>query len=101
MAHKVVNDQVLVDQTTGDPEGDRAVLFRAYRGFIKEIRQYCTKVYSTTDSDDKAEVANEVLKLFSRWSIMELNVDEFPRINVAFPDGYEDKLKKGREDGQT
>ena len=39
MAHKVIGDKVVVDWTTGDPEGDRVTLLAAYRDFIKEIKE--------------------------------------------------------------
>jgi len=40
MAHIVDKDgNVIVDWTTGDPENDRANLFKAYRGFLKEVKE--------------------------------------------------------------
>lgn len=72
MAHKVDDKfNVLVDWTTGDPEGDRKHLFIAYRAFLREI-QLC-------------ESRDEIEKCFKRWKVCELNIDYFPRINIEFP----------------
>lgn len=80
--HKVdKNGNVLVDWKTGDPEGDRANLFKAYRCFLKELKDYC-----------KEPMANGAGSLFiiNRWKIAELDVDDFPRISVEYPKDFKE-----------
>lgn len=62
-----------VDWTTGDPEGDRANLFRAYRDFLKEIEKNGNR---------------KIKNIFKKWKI-NLNVkhDDFPRIEISRPEG--------------
>lgn len=78
MAHVVKDDLVLVDWTTGDPEGDRARLFQAYRDFLKAVRKAC-------DGEHSDEAAETVLSLFEKWKVTDLNVDDFPRISIERP----------------
>jgi len=71
MAHKIIEGNYIVDWVTGDPEGDRAHLFRAYRDFLSELRD--TQL-------------PEVLDIFKKWSVADLNIDEFPRISIERPE---------------
>jgi hypothetical protein len=71
MTHKIVNGNAIVDWTTGDPEGDRANLFKAYRAFLKEVKKNASK---------------KVLKIFDKWNVGDLNIDDFPRISIAYPE---------------
>jgi len=71
MSHVTKDDKVLVDWTTGDPEGDRAYLFEAYREFLREVRQ--------------CNGREEIEACFKRWKVDELNVDDFPRISIEYP----------------
>jgi len=75
MAHKMINGNHIVDWNTGDPEGDRAHLFKAYRDFLEEIRKKATP---------------EILEIFEEWSVKNLDIDDFPRIMILRP---EDKNK--------
>lgn len=71
MAHKVIDGNYIVDWTTGDPEGDRIYLLKAYKDFI-------TEVYGVSDDKVKA--------VFERWNISLLNqIDEVPRIWIKYP----------------
>lgn len=72
MAHKVINDKVVVDWTTGDPEGDRLTLLSAYRDFITEL----------------SEIDNEAVKsVFEKWQVDTGNqIDEVPRIWIKRPE---------------
>ena len=77
MAHIVDKDgNVIVDWTTGDPENDRANLFKAYRGFLKEVKENASK---------------KVLKIFDKWNIKMCDVDSFPRIFIKFPKDYKEE----------
>ena len=69
--HKIIEGQHIVDWKTGDPEGDRAHLFKAYRAFLAEVREKATP---------------EILAIFEKWSIEDLNIDDFPRIQVLRPE---------------
>jgi hypothetical protein len=70
MAHELKNGISVVDWSTGDPEGDRAHLFSAYRDFLAEIKS----------------VANEqVLSVFEKWNVKNLEIDNFPRIQIRRP----------------
>ena len=85
MAHQKIDDQVIIDWETGDPEKDRTTYFQAMKLFIRELIEL-TQDESTTNQD----VAN----LLDRWSISELDIDSFPRININFPEGFT-RPKKG------
>ena len=78
MAHIKIGDNSVVDWITGDPEGDRAYLFTAYRAFLKEIL-LCKN-------------QKQVKSTFTKWNISELDIDAFPRINIAFPVDYKEKI---------
>lgn len=80
MAHKQLeNGNVIVDWTTGDPEGDRINLLSAYRDFVKEIEG----LSNLAESKDYQLELQEVLK---KWSIdTENQVDEVPRIWISRP----------------
>ena len=71
MAHKIINGNHIVDWTTGDQEGDRAHLFTAYRDFLEELKE--------TDFP-------EVLEIFEKWSVENLDIDDFPRIQILRPE---------------
>lgn len=77
MAHKQLEDgRVVVDWTTGDPEGDRIVLLSAYRDFIRELYK--------TQLENKCTPIEEV---FIKWGISTENqVDEVPRIWIKRPE---------------
>lgn len=62
----------LVDWTTGDKEGDRAYLFKAYRKFLSEIK--------TLSIENNYK---DILDLFKKWQVYELEIDDFPRINIS------------------
>jgi hypothetical protein len=83
MAHtKIEHDgkyTVLVDWTTGDKEGDRAYLFKAYRKFLSELKRI------STENNYK-----DILDLFETWHVRELDIDDFPRIGIEYP---HDKVK--------
>lgn len=76
MAHKQLeNGRVVVDWTTGDPEGDRLVLLSAYRDMIKEIRSIAS------DWNEDA-----TLSILEKWGIdTENQIDEVPRIWIKRP----------------
>ena len=74
MAHKIIDGNHIVDWTTGDPEGDRAHLFKAYRDFLAEVKENAT---------------SEILTVFEKWSVEDMNIDDFPRISILRP---EDKI---------
>lgn len=74
----------VVDWKTGDPECDRKYLFEAYRAFLREL-------------NDLIELQNDDVKksfqeLFDKWEVSELNIDDFPRISIKYPEGYLDNL---------
>ena len=81
MAHKQLEDgRVVVDWTTGDPEGDRIHLLKAYSDFINEI---LTLNKSDVSSDFKAYALNERIE---KWKVSTDNqVDEVPRIWIERP----------------
>lgn len=77
MAHKQLeNGKVVVDWTTGDPEGDRITLLKAYRDFIHNVH------FEAIEND-----CPFILGVFERWNI-DLNnqVDEVPRIWIKRPE---------------
>ena len=77
MAHKVIDGRVVVDWTTGDPEGDRITLLAAYRDFIKEIED-CFKLPEGVDS--------AIQDVFDKWSVsIDNQIDEVPRIWIKRP----------------
>jgi hypothetical protein len=67
-------DLTLLDWASGDPEGDRAFLFRAYRHFLGEVKRVANPV---------------VLAVFEKWKVCELNVDDFPRIQIEYPEDFQ------------
>ena len=77
MAHKVLEDgRVVVDWTTGDPEGDRITLLKAYKDFIEDIEIAAT-----------ADEPGHVSKLLKKWKVSTENqVDEVPRIWIKRPE---------------
>ena len=81
MAHKQLEDgRVVVDWTTGDPEGDRIHLLKAYSDFINEI---LTLNKSDVSSDFKPYALNERIE---KWKVSTDNqVDEVPRIWIERP----------------
>lgn len=82
MAHKIIDDKVVVDWTTGDPEGDRIHLLAAYRDFIGKIISIKDDVDIPTD--DKMWFLNE---LFKDWKIdIETQIDEVPRVWIKRPE---------------
>jgi len=83
MAHIKKDDLVLVDWTTGDPEGDRKHLFQAYRDFLKEIKEVCLEDCGETYVGPCTSTV--VLDIFKKWKVEELNVDDFPRISIERP----------------
>jgi hypothetical protein len=75
MAHKVINGKAVVDWTTGDPDGDRITLLKAYRDFIHNIQ------FEAIENNELF-----TLSVFKKWSI-DLNnqIDEVPRIWIKRP----------------
>jgi len=86
MSHQLINGNVIVDWTTGDPEGDRAYLFQAYRNFLKEL---------------KALDNIEVNDIFSKWKVEFLELDDFPRINIEYPENFSAELKETKLHNQS
>ena len=80
MAHENKDGNAIVDWTAGDPQGDRAFMFRAYRAFLKDIRETC-KDCPTIEF------------LFDKWKVADLDVDDFPRISIEYPIDYPQELK--------
>lgn len=80
MAHKVLeNGNVVVDWTTGDPEGDRLHLLQAYQDFFKELLHLLNHGKYDIDNED-------VINLLNKWSIsIDNQVDEVPRIWIKRP----------------
>jgi hypothetical protein len=80
MAHQVIGDKVVVDWTTGDPEGDRITLLAAYRDFIKEIELTIEQNPGSPNNDVR------IKGVFVRWNInTENQIDEVPRIWIKRP----------------
>jgi hypothetical protein len=75
MAHKQLEDgRVVVDWTTGDPEGDRITLLKAYMDFIDELWNEAGGLPIVED-------------IFDKWNINTDNqVDEVPRIWIKRPE---------------
>lgn len=73
MAHKVIDGNCIVDWVTGDPEGDRKHLFKAYRDFLKELKENCKN-------------KGEISKCFTKWRVAPLDIDDFPRISIKRPE---------------
>lgn len=86
MAHKILeNGNVVVDWTTGDPEGDRKVLLSAYRDFIIEINILLNQNKSTAENCEG--ILSDIESVFKKWNISTDNqVDEFPRIWIKRPE---------------
>ena len=81
MAHTIIGDKVVVDWTTGDPEGDRLNLLAAYRDFIKEVQAVAN------EWSGNMQGADAVLGVFAKWSIdAENQIDEVPRIWIKRPE---------------
>lgn len=82
MAHKLIGDKVVVDWTTGDPEGDRITLLAAYRDFIKEV-----EAVLEDDSVSDENAGHLIGAIFSKWNIdTENQIDEVPRIWIKRPE---------------
>lgn len=83
MAHKIIQGKVVVDWTTGDPEGDRLVLLAAYRDFIKELLHEVRGWHH-----DGGEDAHEAIaKVVDKWQVsIDDQVDEVPRIWIKRPE---------------
>jgi hypothetical protein len=80
MAHKQVGNKVVVDWTTGDPEGDRITLLAAYRDFIKEIKSH--SIFQVTLNGNL-----DLKRILDRWSIdTENQIDDVPRIWIKRPE---------------
>ena len=81
MAHKIIDGKVIVDWTTGDPEGDRLTLLSAYRDFIKEVIDL-TKI----EGSEAIYCADKLNQLINKWSVSTTNqVDDVPRIWIRRP----------------
>jgi hypothetical protein len=85
MAHKVLeNGRVVVDWTTGDPEGDRITVLSAYRDFINEVQKEVER--SPIDEGDD-DLVNRLIDIFKKWKASTDNqVDEVPRIWIKRPE---------------
>lgn len=82
MAHKIIDGKVVVDWTTGDPEGDRLTLLAAYRDFIKEIQA----ISHSGDFDLLLEGGWLIKRIFDKWNVdTENQIDEVPRIWITRP----------------
>lgn len=76
MAHKVINNKVVVDWTTGDPEGDRLVLLAAYRDFIHNI------IFEATENKELF-----TLGVINKWGVsIDNQIDDVPRIWIKRPE---------------
>ena len=76
MAHKLIGDKVVVDWTTGDPEGDRITLLSAYKDLIEEIE--------IAASNDEPGYVTGVLE---KWNVSTKDqIDEVPRIWIKRPE---------------
>lgn len=81
MAHKTIGDKVVVDWTTGDPEGDRINLLSAYRDFIIDLQN--TVAINSNDVDG----IHAIKEVFEKWSIRtDSQIDEVPRIWIKRPE---------------
>jgi len=81
MAHQTINGKVVVDWTTGDPEGDRLTLLAAYRDFIIKIKHTIDHI------DNGDDAAYPISELFELWNIDTSNqIDEVPRIWIKRPE---------------
>ena len=76
MASKIISGNHIVDWEIGDPEGDRAHLFKAYRDFLREVKE---------------KAGPEIIEIFEKWSVEELDIDDFPRISILRPEDKEEK----------
>lgn len=85
MAHTINDGDYIVDWKTGDPEGDRAYLFQAYRNFFRQVG----KMIREDNIDSKS-----LMDLMKKWDIRELNIDDFPRISINYPSDFPEHLKK-------
>ena len=82
MAHQLINGRVVVDWTTGDPEGSRIALLSAYRDFIKEVQEV-----SKLTGSDASYGTDRLCEILSRWKIdTENQIDEVPRIWIKRPE---------------
>lgn len=80
MAHTLIGDKVVVDWTTGDPEGDRLTLLAAYRDFIKEIQTHAGFQVTLNGNFD-------LQKLLAKWQIDTGNqIDDVPRVWIKRPE---------------
>lgn len=81
MAHKIVNGRVVVDWTTGDPEGDRLYVLSSYKDFIAEVIDHAENGFND-------EFYNEILRdIIKRWSVSVKNqIDNVPRIWIKRPE---------------
>lgn len=76
MAHEIINGKVVVDWTTGDPEGDRLTLLAAYRDFIKELYDF---LVFPEDYD--------IQRIFYKWQVStDGQIDNVPRIWIKRPE---------------
>ena len=79
MAHKVIGDKAVIDWTTGDPEGDRLVVLKAYKDFIQEV-------YNNIRCG-RMDCGDNILATFEKWNIkLDEQVDEVPRIWIKRPE---------------
>lgn len=85
MSHKVIGDKVVVDWTTGDPEGDRINVLAAYRDFIKEIETIFSTSYLVMNESQVKE--RKIREVFEKWNVSTDNqIDEVPRIWIKRPE---------------
>jgi hypothetical protein len=81
MAHKVIDGRVIVDWTTGDPEGDRLALLADYRDFITQIKNELSYNFYTPD-----DIVDNIRALFEQWNVSTVNqIDDVPRIWIKRP----------------
>lgn len=82
MAHKIIDGKVLVDWTTGDPEGDRIHLLAAYRDFLSEVISL-TKI----SGSQAAYGTDKLIELIDKWQVsIDGQVDNVPRIWIKRPE---------------
>jgi len=81
MAHKILEDgRVVVDWTTGDPEGDRINLLAAYRDLIIDLQ-------NAINSETVIDGGIRAKKVFEKWKVsIDNQVDEVPRIWIKRPE---------------
>lgn len=78
--HKLINGKVVVDWTTGDPDGDRVHVLAAYRDFLIEVKE------TMKTHKEEYNLFHHLKDLFEKWNVSTDNqIDEVPRIWIKRP----------------